>query len=566
MISWIQTYFQRHFRTVFAILLGVTIISFIFTIGAAPGIGRADRQVADRYFFDYNLNLQSDTQRLMGDASLSAMLRVGSFGLDNEQIQNYAFQRAATLHLADEWHIPPATGDEIKEQIKKLRMFSGQDGQFDPAAYAKFRDNLKSTPRGTNEADIARVIGDDVRAEKVQNLLAGPGYVLPGDVKSQLVRTETSWTLSTATIDYAAYKPASKPTDEQLKQFFDQAGGRYDISPRVVVSAISFPALTHMKQVTVTEDEVRKFYDANPSRFPKPADAKKPDAATPSVTPPADPAADFAAVRSQVESTLKLERAQKMAAKEASDVSYALYEAKGQTNKTLTPEAFEKFVADRKLDAKTLPAFTRDAPPPELSGSPEVAGQAFRLSKESPLSDPISTPTGAVILYWRETQPARTPQLAEVRDRVAADYAEDQRRKSFVDLGKKLKGDIEARLKSGEAFDKAATAAAEKAGLKAETKTTAAFTMRTRPQDLDYSAYGTLERLEKGAVSDMVVTADKGIFVYAVDKKAPDTSETNPQYAETRTQIASYSSRMGASAYLQELVEKELEKSKPKTE
>ena len=37
-------------------------------------------------------------------------VRVGAFGqLDGTQIQNYAFQRAATLHLADEWHIPAST-------------------------------------------------------------------------------------------------------------------------------------------------------------------------------------------------------------------------------------------------------------------------------------------------------------------------------------------------------------------------------------------------------------------------------------------------------------------------
>src|SRR5215510_2297639 len=146
MISWIQRYFQHHFKTIFAVLLDGTIISFIFTIGASPGIGRADRRTIDRYFFGYNLNLQSDQQRLMGDAGLSANLRMGMFGnLDGEQIQNYAFQRAATLHLADEWHIPAATPAEIEKQVKTLRMFAGADGQFDAKAYQTFRDNLKSS-------------------------------------------------------------------------------------------------------------------------------------------------------------------------------------------------------------------------------------------------------------------------------------------------------------------------------------------------------------------------------------------------------------------------------------
>jgi peptidyl-prolyl cis-trans isomerase D len=201
-----------------------------------------------------------------------------------------------------------------------------------------------------------------------------------------------------------------------------------------------------------------------------------------------------------------------------------------------------------------------------LGGSPEVANQAFRLNKSHAVSDPITTGMSSVILFWRDTQPARKPELAEVKDKVAADYTEGERRKRFVELGKTLRNDIEARLKAGEAFDKAATAAAEKAGVKAETKSIAPFTLRTRPQDLDYTALSTLERLDKGKVSDMVMSADKGILVYAADKKAPDISDTNPQFVEMRNQIANYNSRIGATAYLQEIVDQELEKSKPKTE
>ena len=107
------------------------------------------------------------------------------------------------------------------------------------------------------------------------------------------------------------------PEVESLDEYFAQAGDRYTISPRVVVSYIEVSALKYLDQVKVTEEEARKFYDENPSRFPKPADANKPPAAlTPKVTPPADPAADFAAVRPQVESALKFEKAKKLAAKE----------------------------------------------------------------------------------------------------------------------------------------------------------------------------------------------------------------------------------------------------------
>jgi len=560
MISWIQKYFQTHFRIIFTVLLGVLIISFVFTIGAAPGIGDAQhRGLTERQFFGYNLASQRDQERLMGDAGLSANLRVGPFaGLDAAQIQNYAFQRAAALHLASEWGVPAATSAEIEAQVKTLRMFAGQDGQFDPKAYQNFRDSLKTNPRGATEADIARVLNDDVRAEKVNNLLAGPGYVLPADVKSQVARADTSWTLATAAVNYAAFNPEIKPGETDLTQFFEQAGGRYDIQPRLVVSYLDFPVSDFLSKVTVTDAEVRAHFDANPARFPKPTDAKAPPPALAAIA--TDTSADFNAVRPQVEAALKRERAQRLADKNASDISLALFEAKANS-----PAALETFLASRNLKAQAAPAFSREAAPAELGSSPAVAAEAFRLNQDRLVSDAISTPNGAVILIWRETQPTRRPLFAEVRDRVQADFIENEKRKRFVEAGRKAKSQIEARLKAGDTFDQAAAAASSSTGLKLDTKTLTPFTLRNRPADVDFTVLGTLERLGPGQVSDMAVTGEAGIFVYAVEKKAPDLTEANPAFAETRKQLASYTSRLGSSAYITEMVERELQKTEPKS-
>lgn len=558
MITWIQRYFQSHFKAIFAVLLAVIIVSFVFTIGAAPGIGDGSRRgLSDRPFFKYNLALEKDQERLMGDAGLSANLRVGAFGgLDSAQIQNYAFQRAAVLHLADLWHIPAATAAEIETQIKTLRMFSDPTGQFDAKAYQTFRDNLKANARGVTEADIARIVSDDVRAEKVNNLLAGPGYVLPADIKNQLSRADTSWTVATATVSYADFKPEIKPTDAELTQFFEQAGGRYDIPPRIVVSYLDFSVTQYIAAVTVGDAEVRAFYDANPARFPKPADAKGPPAALAAT----DANADFNAVRAQVEMSLKVERARNLAAKAAADFAHDLYVAKATT-----PAAIENFIASRKVAPKAIAPFARDEAPAELGRSPEAATEAFRLGKDRLVSDAVAVPTGAVILLWKDLQPTRKPLFSEIRERVAADFAENEKRKRFVELGRSAKSQLEARLKAGDAFDKAAAAVAAATGLKFETKSLSAFTLRDRPQDLDFTVIGSLERLEKGQVSDLSVNADTGVFVYAADKKLPDLSEANPRYAETRTQLASFTGRLGASAYISELVEQELKKSEPKS-
>jgi peptidyl-prolyl cis-trans isomerase D len=553
MISWIQRTFQQHFKAVFAVLLGLIIISFVFTIGAAPGVGRADRTALKREFFGYNLGSPDDQQRLMGDAGLSANLQVG-YGLEAEQVQNYAFQRAATLHLADELKIPVATTSEIADQIKTLRAFAGQDGQFDANAYKTFRDNLKSNPRLT-EADIARVIGDDVRADKVQKLLGGPGYVLPGDVKNQLARADTTWTLGTATVDYSTFNPALNPTDAELTKFFEESSFRYEISPRVVASYADFPSSDYLGQVKVSETEIRAYYDANPSRFPKPAvDLKAPAPAK------ADPAADYAAVHRQVEAALKTERAQRLAAKAASDFVFSLYESKAVAGSPALANA----LAALKAPVKPLAPFTRESGPAEFGAAgPAAAEEAFKLGKDRPYTDAVSTSAGAAVLFWKETQPARKPAFTEVRDKVSTDYVENEKRKRFVELGRTLRGLIENRLKAGDTFEKAAAAASTGTSAKIEAKTIPPFTLRNRPQDLDYTVLGALERLEKGQVSDLAIAADKGTFVYVADKAVPDFSWNNALFATTRTQLGTYNARLSSNSYLGEIVERELKRSEP---
>lgn len=553
MISWIQKYFQHHFRIIFALILISTIISFIIAFGPGSNLGRGDgRKTVTREFFGYNLGSQEDQSRLIGDAGLSVNLQSGYNSLEGADLQNYAFQRVAALALADQLHVPASSKQEIAEYIKGLRIFAGEDGQFDAKRYATFRDGLKTNPR-LSEALVSRVLADDVRADKVQKIIAGPGYVLPHDVQTQLDRADSLWTLATATVDYASFAPSIPVSDVLLTQFFGENSFRYTIAPRVVTSVASFPTAAYLAAVSLGESEVRAYYDANPGRFAAPA-------AKPAVTKP-DPAAEYAAVRPLVEAALRQERAQRLAVKAASDLSFALYD--GQ----ITPgtSAFDRLLTTQHVALKPLAPFAREDGPAELGRSPEIASEAFKLGTSRAYSDALAAPDGAVVLFWKETQPSRQPAFAEVRAQVATDYAANEKSKRFVELGKTLRVLIEARLKAGDTFAQAVTAAAASGTVKVATQSLAPFSRRTPPQNLDSSVAGALERLSQGQVSDMIITKEHGLFVYAAAKKLPDLSVTGPAYAAMRAQLATVNARIGASAQLAALVEQELKKSEPAT-
>jgi peptidyl-prolyl cis-trans isomerase D len=546
MISWIQRTFQHHFKLIFAILLVGMVIPFIFTIGSTPGIGRADRTTSDRDFFGHNLLSDSEKRVMMDDARMSAELQYGAANVSAEQIQYYMYQREATLHLADQVHLPAPTDAEITDFIKRLRIFLGPDGQFDVTRYNAFRSSIKSGS-GITEADIARVIKDDARINKVGRLLAGPGYVMPADVNEIMNKGDTTWTISTATTEYAAFDTGLTLSDAEIAKYFTDNSFRYTLAPRVSVGYIEFPAADYAAGVAPTEAEVREYYDENPGKFPAPAAAKAP--AKP------DPAADYAQVQPQVRAALVAELAKRGAVKAASDVAYALYDGK------VTRSSLDSFLAARKLTVKSVAPFTSEAGAPEFGGSKEISSAAFGLTADKFYSEAVPSPAGAVVLIWKETLPSREPSLAEVRDKVRADATDNKRRVLFAEFGRTLKAGIERRLKSGEAFDKAVS---ESAGsVKVDVKSYPPFTLRDQPKDVEPSVFQALDGLSKGGVSDMEATADKGVVVYAADKKLPVADESNPRYAQVRSQIASSFATADETSITREYVDTELKRTDP---
>jgi peptidyl-prolyl cis-trans isomerase D len=548
MISWIQRTFQQHFKFIFAIILVVTVLSFIFTIGSTPGIGRADRKEVTENFFGHNLAARDEYRRVDMDARISAMLRFG--GISADELQVYALHRLAGLYLADSLHLPETTPTELKEFIQGLRVFQGQDGHFDASRYDQFRTSLSRNNEGASAADFSRVIGDDVRIAKIETYLGGPGYVMPSGVQDVLMKGDTQWTLETATVPYASYDPGIKLTEAQINKFFTDNSFRYTIPPKVAVDYVAFPAVNYVSKVTATDDEVKAFYAANAGRFTNPA-------AKPGAKP--DAAADFAAVQGQVRSTLILEKARREAVKAASDFAYSLYESK------VDRASLDAFLAAKGVKPSPLAPFTREGGPAEFSGSQEVANAAFELNASRFYSEGVPTPGGAAVLIWRNSIASRDPLLTEVRDKVVADATDNEKRTRFIEFGQRLRTVAGAKVKAGESFEKAIAEAA--GSTKVEVKSYPVFSLRTPPTPPpDSAVYQVLEEgLDKGAISAMQAGSDKGLLVYAADKKVPAADPANPRLMQIWTQLSLAYARTDSTSLVSELVDRETKRVKEAT-
>ncbi|MEO6993350.1 MAG: SurA N-terminal domain-containing protein [Lacunisphaera sp.] len=544
MISWIQRYFQKHFRLVFAlILVAVALPMVIVYSSAGSSTGRAGEKELSRNFFGINLESREQSRQLAIDASLSAELKAGYNALQGDQAQQYALQRVAGLALADQLHLPSPTPDQISKYVVNLRAFQNEQGQFDQKRYTSFGDSLKSGGQ-INIADVTRVLRDDTRLDELSKIVGGPGYVMPADIKQQLIRADSSWTVQVVSLDYASFSPAINASEDALNKFYTENSFRYDVPVRPRFSYVEFKGGDY-KSAPPTEAEARAFYLAHADAFPVPAEPAKKDAATPAVVD------NFPKVRSQVEIMMQNMAAAHFSSKAANDLTVAIYEHKLAAN---SPELAE-FLASRHLAVTPVAAFAPGYPPADKQWLGNYAEQIQRLNKEHFFSDPVMTNQSYAVLLWNETLPEYKPSLAEVHDRVVADFKESEKRRLFIARGRALQAQLQAAAAKSPA-DFATVAAAEKL----EVKSYANFTLRQPPEGMPSQAFGALQRLHAGQVSDMVATAEKGFLVFAQDKKLPDLSPTGPLYVEAKKQLMLFTSGTNENSYLSNLVEQELKK------
>ncbi len=545
MISWIQKYFQKHFRLVFGVVLVAIALPMVVIYSQSSGLGHGGSRMLERPFFGHNLGNEQDGGQLVRDGNLSAQL-MGGYQLSGAQIEQYAMSRAAALALADELHLPSPSEKDVGAYIASLGVFRDQQGNFDQKRYADFADSLKTNPQ-FSIADANRVLRDDTQIKAVQQLVGGPGYALPADVRAALEISETKWSVGVATLDYATFDPGVNASEEALKKFFDENAGNYAVAERPKLRLIEFKGQDFVSNEPVSDEQLRAYYNANPARFPAPPEPAKDPKAPAAATDP------FSKVRIQIELSYRFENATRIAVKAANDFAVALYESKAAANSS----DLAAFLSAQKRTATDIPPFSPDAPPAGLTWLAAYGDQISRLGKDHYFSDVLPTQGGAAVLLWTETLPAYQPQLSEVHDKVAADFKEREKRKAFIARGQTLRAQLEAALKNGTPFEKAAAAE------KLEVKSFANFTLRNLPKDLPQQTLEAVQDLKAGQVAPMIATADKGYLLYAAQRQLPAFTPTDPQFVEIRNRIMTRNSTDNVRAILTGLVETELQKTAP---
>jgi peptidyl-prolyl cis-trans isomerase D len=221
----------------------------------------------------------------------------------------------------------------------------------------------------------------------------------------------------------------------------------------------------------------------------------------------------------QILGTLQEDQAQRA----AEDISGQISAEIRRSGRVSIDDLAKKF----NLKLGQTPPLQANQPIPEVGNSPELAETVFRL-RPGDDSSPIHTDRGYIVISVKEDQPAHPATLAEVRDRVLADY----RHEKATDLAKSRAEELAKRAKTGEDLAKAA----KELGL--EAKTSDLFSRTGSVSDLGGAAQlGPAFTLSVGQTTDAVSLGVNWAVYRVLDRQEANPADLAKQQQDIQQQV-----------------------------
>ena len=397
---------RRH-RDWLMIVIAILAIPFLFYFVKSPDYGAIGKDQFAR-IYDRNVSMLEAQQsaRLLNLAQILGMSEfVGTMTAGGGMDQNQgAVQFIANLlvlrHEAERLGVRPSTS-EIADAVRKLPAFQGDSG-FD---INKFNELVQNglAPLGLAEEHIEQLVRDQICLSEIQKLLAA-GVSLP---KSEL--------------------------DENFRRGYD----------KLYVSVVRFRSADFDKDVTISDEDVQKYYDAHKGELR--SDEKR--------------KVEFVQLtlneeEKKLSGKARIEALQKLADR-ATDFTQALLE-KGAD--------FKQAAAKSQLPVHETVEFTAAQPDPQLKGDQQLVAAAFKLSETEPHSDAVQVADGFYILHLTGKTEARQLALEEAKPKIVDALKKTRTRELMSTKGAEMVQQLREAKKSGQPPE----AVIEKAGVKPE--------------------------------------------------------------------------------------------------
>ncbi len=457
---------------------------------------------------------------------------MGAFGGNDEESKEETFfiKRMILRNAKDTFGIHPSE-EEISEAIRTNPAFANKDGKFDQEKYRYVVQQYLGS-KGLAESDIRELTADSLIAKKLGEILGSGLGVNEKIVAAGSALSRQQVTAQIARIELPPFKEALKPTDEEIKAYWDTIQDSFRTEPKRKFTYF----VAEAKLPETKPDEAKPADPANPEKPEKPDPTKE------------DPKVLEERQRKQQEFDEKFE-----------DMLNELQLKKGAN--------FEELAKKINFEIKSTELFPASLAPAELavpiyksSRGGRIVDFLFNMKETSDPFSKISEPLEIGDNKWLVArldgeEPSRVKTFEEARDQARQQFIEEKAREAMRKNADEQLKKIREAVTAGKSF----ADAAKEAGL--ETKTVGPVTASTRPSSASepQALFSSTSLVDPGTVADLLIeplVEPTQIFIAFVEKreviKQPDPAATLKSEVSS---AASMNQRIALDAWLTERLE-----------
>lgn len=387
------------------IVIAILAIPFVFYFVQRPDYGAIGRGDVGQIYGRKLTQLEIDANARIG--GLAQALGMSDFWgtLSGSQPGNagygtFAVNLIVLRHEAERLGLRPSAR-EVADVVRKLPAFQSDSG-FDMNKFSEFVRNALG-PMGLGEEHVEQLVRDELSLNEIKRLLAAGIPVSKGEI------------------------------DENFQRGYD----------KFYVTVIRFQSPDFANSITVTDEDVQKFYDAHKAEL-KSDEKRKVQFVQLGLTEE----------QKKLTGKDRIDALQKLADR-ATDFTQALLE-KGAD--------FKQAAGKSQLPVRETGEFTAAAPDPQLKVDPQLGAAAFKLSVQEANSDPIQVKDGFYILHLAGITEAHPLTLEEAKPKIVESMKKSRSREVMSTRGAEVVNQLREATKSGQSLE----VTIQKAGAKAE--------------------------------------------------------------------------------------------------
>jgi hypothetical protein len=416
-IRKMNSMFSRHGRTMFAIITLAVIVSFLgfLTPGFTSLFSQGGRDMVFGTVFGRKIT-HDEFRNQNGRNMIILSLIYGGIPLGNPQLDEMArqetFPALCRIEAANQRGIK-VTDQQIADFIAKLPVFQGKESkQFDIAIFQKYLDNILK-PGGFSPLDLDESVRSFLLQQALEQEIEESVIVTPGEIKAYYNQFNEKFDVWIGRFKAEDFLAGLTVSEKEMKDYFDINRKKFIMPAKFQASVVAFDYNNYAAEAAaqVSAAAVQKFYDDNKRIFTQPAADDKQE---PKVLP-------FEQVKEKAKKMLDDKIRTDIALKNAQIFARDVYEKVSETEKTSQYQIFNTFVEKSKLKPVKADWFSAEDLALGEIKEPELVKQIAQIYENVPVSNAVAGRKAAYVAFLTNKQASRQKEFDEARRDVLSE-------------------------------------------------------------------------------------------------------------------------------------------------